>query len=139
MWRALSICPYLLDPALNSGDETQDSSKESSPYALVQSLDRLAKRMKEMKDVPLKVGRCRLTPGRKLRPLKVSLSFSLCTVMTVTAALIIPFGDLNYRVDSNQLKRYEPHMSPRHPVKSATSLTPHSRGPGHKPVEAKAL
>jgi WD40 repeat protein len=37
-----------------------------------------------------------------------------CTGMTVTAALIIPFGDLNYCVDSTQLKRYEPHMSPRH-------------------------
>jgi hypothetical protein len=51
----------------------------------------------------------------------VSLFLTLCTGMTVTAAVIIPFGDLNYRVDSNQLKRYEPHMSPRHPVNSATS------------------
>jgi hypothetical protein len=41
----------------------------------------------------------------------------------LTAALIIPFGDLNYRVDSNQLKRYEPHMSPvTHSAQQSHSL-----------------
>mmetsp|Transcript_27593 Transcript_27593/g.44198 ORF Transcript_27593/g.44198 Transcript_27593/m.44198 type:complete len:1100 (-) Transcript_27593:1628-4927(-) len=46
----------LLDPALScKGSSLGDSSKESSPSALTQCLDRLAKRMKEMKEVPLKV------------------------------------------------------------------------------------
>eukprot|EP00227_Mantoniella_beaufortii_P013523 CAMPEP_0197574888 /NCGR_PEP_ID=MMETSP1326-20131121/474_1 /TAXON_ID=1155430 /ORGANISM="Genus nov. species nov., Strain RCC2288" /LENGTH=1092 /DNA_ID=CAMNT_0043137551 /DNA_START=191 /DNA_END=3466 /DNA_ORIENTATION=+ len=45
----------LLDPALGVTGKEEDSYKESSPIALIQCLDRLAKRMKEMKDVPLKV------------------------------------------------------------------------------------
>jgi U3 small nucleolar RNA-associated protein 22 len=46
----------LLDPALDGrGSLLEDSSKESSPTALIQCLDRLAKRMKEMKEVPLRV------------------------------------------------------------------------------------
>lgn len=46
----------LLDPALKGkGSLLEDNSKESSPTALIQCLDRLAKRMKDMKDVPLRV------------------------------------------------------------------------------------
>lgn len=47
----------LLDPALHiRGSLLEDSAKDaSSPTALLQCLDRLAKRMKEMKEVPLRV------------------------------------------------------------------------------------
>ena len=41
----------LLDPAMGM----KSDSKESSPIALIQCLDRLAKRMKDMKEVPLRV------------------------------------------------------------------------------------
>jgi len=42
----------------------------------------------------------------------------------------IPFGDSDYHVDSNQLKRYEAHMSPRHPcsVTIAHLTSTHIRG-----------
>ncbi|ACO64866.1 predicted protein, partial [Micromonas commoda] len=42
----------LLDPAMGM---KESDSKESSPIALIQCLDRLAKRMKDMKEVPLRV------------------------------------------------------------------------------------
>lgn len=46
----------LLDPALQGkGTLPEDNSKESSPTALLQSLDRLTKRLKALKEVPLKV------------------------------------------------------------------------------------
>ena len=46
----------LLDPTLNCKQNiSSDKLKESSPTALLQCLDRLAKRMKDMKEMPLKV------------------------------------------------------------------------------------
>ena len=46
----------LLDPALTgTGGLLQDNAKDSSPTALLQCLDRLAKRMKDMKELPLRI------------------------------------------------------------------------------------
>ena len=45
-----------MDPALHGkGTLPEENSRVSSPSTLIQSLDRLTKRVKELKELPLKV------------------------------------------------------------------------------------